>query len=405
MELISHGMRHETVKAISSEHELIHCPPETSNPLEESAIRRIPVPEKWKAVILRESTHVQSTGYVYRIENAFAFLFRVGFGQVRPVYATSCGHLLEYEESIPHLKRLGILDTIKSGMISKRNIENCGKDEALYEHAREAVLWSGLQINYTHFLLDELAHLAISVSSKLVSNLKPRQLSLVNHSPRWCDEWTEQLGCEKRGIESSAKLTVVRINQLIVPVVPTLPQRVAQLRSYVERIAPKRLSYRNITEATTINDETRAVIIVQSYSGKEARIRNIDEIMDKVSASFRVVLWKPEEMSTREKIEYLSSFRQKPMMVCMGSALMNCVLFAELFHRIIALVDTATVANTDYLHGGWSYYRSIYHMCDYVVGDKDKGSSSEYIASSTYSADQVAIHLCNAQNTEADYIR
>ena len=138
----------------------------------------MPISSSWKAELRQSSSDLKSLAYMYSIENVLAFLFNLGGNQVRAVYVSCCGHLFEYPESMPHLKRLGILDIITSRLVTKKKIASCTHINSSYLEFSTPILWSAFQTNYTHFLLDEFSHRSIASSSKLALSLRPSWLQL-----------------------------------------------------------------------------------------------------------------------------------------------------------------------------------------------------------------------------------
>jgi hypothetical protein len=394
MAIISQGMSHVKLASVSSSYEELPCWSHRLDHRYLSSVERIPVDSRWKDILIKEYTRKAISAYVYNIWDVYLVLFRIGSQQVRSVYITSSGHLLEYEESIPHLRRLGIFSYIASQSFNEERFEQNDRYTYKYLKLEHPVFWSGFQTNYTHFLLDEYSHLLLLGKSAMAKTSNATLLALADYRPAWCNEWINNLDLNEFTLTSNASVTTVKIKQLLMPIVPTLSQKVDLLKTCLAGFGGRR----NRTENC---QGVRTILFVESFSWGVPRISNFAEILSTVSSHFPIMNWKPEDMSTNAKITFLASFATKPIIVCMGSCIMNCVLFSEFFHRIIILVDPSSVCNSDYLHGGWAYYQSVYHLCEYVVGNKSNTTSSDYISSCYYNAEEIVTKLCAMKFDEA----
>ena len=391
MFVVSHGMDHHSILEHCNSFLSIPIASDSSSDSRVDSLNHLPIPYSWKRELTIANTRPHSSSYIYDLSNVFLSIFRISSIEYRAVYCSSSGHILEFDESMPHLEALGILDFLKSDSFSKVFFNDSTSHNYQYSRIKQPILWTGFQKNYTHFLLDDFAHRLLIKSSNVSI---PSDLCILNSSdyqPAWSYDWLNTLRLPFKDISFHANVSIFRLDKLVLPVVSSLTQKQFLLSQLITE-SPAYLPKPSVQKLSG-NASSNVVLIVNSYTLGVSRIANFESIMSAVSDHYDLIEWRPDTMSLDQKLEFLNTFDGQVRIICMGSSLMNCFLFAKYFHRIVTLVDPSTIHNKDYLFGGWAYYIPIYNLCRFVLGTKNNVNPNSAISSSYYSESDILCEL------------
>ena len=247
-----------------------------------------------------------------------------------------------------------------------------------YYRTKETIVWNLKSDNYTHFLMDELGNaMALNGNNKekIGYEIEPK-----GTHKTWKDEWkNKNVGTIE--IDTS-DITVIRASKLVVPVGGCLRWKIKQLKTKIN-------DYGKEKNIRSVQKNKTKVVIIYSNTNSRERIYNLKEIMLRISCKYELVIWEPEKMDNKRKYEFLES-HEKPVIIGIGSALMNCVLFEESIRGVISLVDPRTMSNRNYLHGGWAYYLTIQDKIKNIIELKiHQITNVNQISRCSYSSEQI----------------
>jgi len=335
-------------------------------------IKRSPHKDRWKEELI-EYIGRNENREIYVAKNAFLIIRRFSQYEARGMYLSNEGHILDHKESKESLIQLGLTRIVDSGDFNKKEMRKVGIS---YIDIKESVIWNFFSNNYTHFMLDELAHLLILENS----GYKGTMLILDKYEREWRQRWLNQIDIyNKKIFIPEESLVICKLYELIIPIYNGLISKSSYLSNkvkslYMENIQNKKLS---------VKIEGPRIIHIPSVKEGVSRISNFDELVKASRELGEVLIWKPEEMDTNEKYEYLNRYHGS-VLVCTGSGLMNAIMYKDILAGVLILVEEWAEEDEARLYGGVAYYLSIYDKailvrgCESYKADGVSFSQTEY---------------------------
>jgi len=317
---------------------------------------------------------------LWLIRNACVFIYRWPNNQLRFFLADSSGHLYECSEGASFYRYFPFIEPTAEGF--SFHYHN-------YKVAQisDTILWMPQNSNYSHFMCDYYAP-AIAAKLSAPSHVNGAQLLTVQNWEPWQQELIQSLGLGILPLEKimPGELVLARINKVVLPVIehPNHSQHI--LRHWFAGI---------YTSASGSLDLCDCPVIYMTRSGPSSmRIRNTRDIEALVEGVGGVCV-DPSTLSFEQK---LKTFQSSKILIGDGSATINAALFMHGDSHLIALTDPLSLANDDFLLGGFPYLDSISERTSFVIGTNAKPLDGSPLSSAIYPLSVIRrlikIHSC-----------
>lgn len=342
-----------------------------------TAVRHLPL-ESHQIKKLQDDLFSSTYFAIYEIHDPTILVYRWPTGEFRYFLMTKTNYLVEPKEWSVWDKSFPFLQF------------NCGQEDGCISIPNSFTveyvsdwIWFPNHKNYTHFLFDAFAQVALAseyLSDDEVSNYV---LPIIEAPPAWQKEFFSRLPyqtCHLQWGNLTDSFRVFKPKTLLLPVLSQKAYCISWLRKYFCNTYSS-----EVKQMPSNTAKKHSLVFITRHDNRRKRVMNIEELEELVS-SYGGNSMDASQMTVHDKVKYFSNCK---IIIAENSGSINAALFGPLDGIIIYLVEPGLIKKEEFLVGCWPYLIGFASRTTFMVGESEVYIPGSPVSGSYYPINQI----------------
>jgi hypothetical protein len=340
-----------------------------------SGIAQMPISQEWRAW-LKDHIYRGPSFFAYLVDRPTIAIYRWPDKQERWFLVTRNSNLLEPSDYVVWDSFFPCILRQESGFSLRVPRQRVRQKEL------GNIAWFPNQVNFTHFLIDSFAPLALLDQSLAMYMRDKFFVPLLGCPPSWQQEYLDKLSLKQisiGGVDSSCDLLLLKPQSVILPLFSCKPAAYLPLREFLYARSPSAAD-----DSPTIGG-THLPVMLTRHDNRRNRVRNIDQI-EKLIESYGGLVVDPSKLSIEQRFRMI---QRCSLCISEGSGTTNALVFGGDSCGTINLCEPNVFSRRDLLVGGWPYLIHRSNSTQFIRGTSRLELDGSPLGSAYYPLDWI----------------